>query len=91
VGSARISAERTGGDWQISVKMQLRWVVAPIFHHQMLGESYGAGWCMRTTAFGLVGRLCRDNRGAKLIKFAIALLPLLDSISYGLRIEFGLE
>jgi Flp pilus assembly protein TadG len=44
----------------------------------MLVESYGAGWCMRTTAFGLVGRLCRNSRGAKLIKFTIAFLPLLS-------------
>jgi Flp pilus assembly protein TadG len=62
--------------------MRLRWVVAPIFHHQMLGESYGAGWCMRTT--GLVGRLCRDSRGAILIKFTIAFLPLLSVVAMAL-------
>ncbi len=33
---------------------------------------------MRTTAFGLVGRLCRDSRGAILFKFTIAFLPLLS-------------
>jgi Flp pilus assembly protein TadG len=33
---------------------------------------------MRTTAFGLVGRLCRDSRGAVLIKFTIVFLPLLS-------------
>src|SRR5262249_43351791 len=34
--------------------------------------------CMRTTAFGFVGRLRRDTRGAVLIKFTIAFLPLLS-------------
>jgi len=33
---------------------------------------------MRTTAFGLIGRLRRDTRGAILIKFTIAFLPLLS-------------
>lgn len=33
---------------------------------------------MRTNAFGLIGRLCCDRRGAVLIKFTIAFLPLLS-------------
>src|SRR5262245_12819093 len=33
---------------------------------------------MRATAFGLVGRLCRDNLGALLLKLTIAFLPLLS-------------
>jgi len=33
---------------------------------------------MRDKAFGLIGRLCRDNRGAVLIKVTLAILPLLS-------------
>lgn len=42
---------------------------------------------MRTTAFAFFGRLCRDCRGAVLVKFTIALLPLL-SIS-AVAMDFG--
>ena len=45
---------------------------------------------MRTTAFGLVGRLCRDSRGAVLIKFTIAFLPLLSVAAVAMDVSRAL-
>ena len=55
---------------------------------QMLGDFYGRdGSCV--TAFGLIGRLCRDNRGAVLIKFTIAFLPLLSIAAVAMDLFFS--